>query len=653
MPTEYLAPGVYVEEISSGPRPIEGVPTSTAGFVGAARYGPVRLAPAALSSLAEFERSYLPFGAAGGALQFEGGADSSDFLWHAVRAFFAEGGRRLYVSRVFKPRAGGDAPDDRLHCDGHARVDASRTGGVQIRARYPGAAGNLRVGLVLRGGAEALVADADPATGVPRTTLRSVTDLDLVWLHRRDAPDPAAGALHLARRDAKQASWRLEPGNGGDHVDVANLTVGAEPGAGDSVRRVALQVSLHSGDGLQDLAAWVDLPIDPRHAADSVFARFAEAPAKAADARNLPLVFACTAELRTAFDVLAALGLGEWRPAGDAGDPPSADDPPGLQLALEGGNDGMRPDAAAFEGGVDPKTGAAHGLAQLEAIDEIALVAAPGSSCRYGAGWRENADAIADLLVAHATRLRYRFALLDSAEGQTIAEVRARRARFDTSHAALYYPWIMVPDPAHGRAAAVAAERLRRRHLRAQRRRARRAQGAGERGGALGHRAGDIDRQERAGGAEPRGHQLLSRLRGPGHTPLGRPHGELRPGLEIRQPAPLLRLRRALDRQGNAVGGVRAERRNPVGERAARDRELPACRMARRRARRRQRQGGVLRRMRSHDHDAGRPRQRPADLPRWHGAAAAGRVRDLPYWPMDGRAEGLTRATHRRHARTT
>jgi phage tail sheath protein FI len=76
MPTEYLAPGVYVEEISSGPKPIEGVPTSTAGLVGAARYGPVRLAPAALTSLAEFERSYAPFGATGGALQFEGAADS-------------------------------------------------------------------------------------------------------------------------------------------------------------------------------------------------------------------------------------------------------------------------------------------------------------------------------------------------------------------------------------------------------------------------------------------------------------------------------------------------------------------------------------------------------------------------------------------------
>ena len=37
---EYLAPGVYVEEIQTGPRPIEGVSTSTAGFVGETERGP-------------------------------------------------------------------------------------------------------------------------------------------------------------------------------------------------------------------------------------------------------------------------------------------------------------------------------------------------------------------------------------------------------------------------------------------------------------------------------------------------------------------------------------------------------------------------------------------------------------------------------------
>src|SRR6267143_466766 len=37
---EYLAPGVYIEEVSTGPRPIEGVSTSTSGFVGETERGP-------------------------------------------------------------------------------------------------------------------------------------------------------------------------------------------------------------------------------------------------------------------------------------------------------------------------------------------------------------------------------------------------------------------------------------------------------------------------------------------------------------------------------------------------------------------------------------------------------------------------------------
>ena len=40
---EYLAPGVYSEEISTGAVPIEGVSTSTAGFVGQTERGPIAL----------------------------------------------------------------------------------------------------------------------------------------------------------------------------------------------------------------------------------------------------------------------------------------------------------------------------------------------------------------------------------------------------------------------------------------------------------------------------------------------------------------------------------------------------------------------------------------------------------------------------------
>ena len=38
---EYLAPGVYIEEIQTGPRPIEGVSTSTTGMAGVTERGPI------------------------------------------------------------------------------------------------------------------------------------------------------------------------------------------------------------------------------------------------------------------------------------------------------------------------------------------------------------------------------------------------------------------------------------------------------------------------------------------------------------------------------------------------------------------------------------------------------------------------------------
>ena len=54
---EYLAPGVYVEETSYRSKSIEGVSTTTTGFIGPTRYGPVNEDPEILTSLGEFERT--------------------------------------------------------------------------------------------------------------------------------------------------------------------------------------------------------------------------------------------------------------------------------------------------------------------------------------------------------------------------------------------------------------------------------------------------------------------------------------------------------------------------------------------------------------------------------------------------------------------
>jgi phage tail sheath protein FI len=74
---EYLSPGVYVEETSFRSKSIEGVSTSTAGFVGPARWGPISGEPELITNLADFERIYGGFDN----LMFNGVA-TTNYLWH-------------------------------------------------------------------------------------------------------------------------------------------------------------------------------------------------------------------------------------------------------------------------------------------------------------------------------------------------------------------------------------------------------------------------------------------------------------------------------------------------------------------------------------------------------------------------------------------
>lgn len=85
---EYLSPGVYVEEVSSGIKPIEGVGTSTGAFVGGAVKGPVDK-PVLVTNFTQFVSTF-------------GGFHPSYFLAYAVRCFFLEGGTRCYVVRAFR-----------------------------------------------------------------------------------------------------------------------------------------------------------------------------------------------------------------------------------------------------------------------------------------------------------------------------------------------------------------------------------------------------------------------------------------------------------------------------------------------------------------------------------------------------------------------
>ncbi|MFG3712518.1 phage tail sheath family protein [Micromonospora sp. NPDC047730] len=128
MPT-YLSPGVYVEEVSSGSRPIEAVGTAVAAFVGFAERGPVN-EPTLITNWSQYTRTF-------------GGFVAGAFLPLSVYGYFLNGGGSAYVVRV----GGSDGDTGAAGGDGAYATAAVPAGGdngklsFTVRAALPGPAG--------------------------------------------------------------------------------------------------------------------------------------------------------------------------------------------------------------------------------------------------------------------------------------------------------------------------------------------------------------------------------------------------------------------------------------------------------------------------------------------------------------------------------
>src|SRR5919112_779131 len=95
MPQTLTFPGVYIEEVPSGVRPITGVATSVTAFVGRALRGPVD-GSIVITSYADFERIY-------------GGLWLESNLGYAVQDFYRNGGSTAVIVRVHKAKANDSA----------------------------------------------------------------------------------------------------------------------------------------------------------------------------------------------------------------------------------------------------------------------------------------------------------------------------------------------------------------------------------------------------------------------------------------------------------------------------------------------------------------------------------------------------------------
>jgi phage tail sheath protein FI len=138
----YLSPGVYVEEVASGSRPIEGVGTSVAAFVGFAPTGPLN-DPTLVTNWSQFVAAFGEF-------------TDGYFLAHSVYGFFNNGGSAAYVVRVGGAE-GGVAGEKRQLAAG------ATSGSKAITTGEPAQLGGFRVAATTPGSGPLTVevADAD------------------------------------------------------------------------------------------------------------------------------------------------------------------------------------------------------------------------------------------------------------------------------------------------------------------------------------------------------------------------------------------------------------------------------------------------------------------------------------------------------------
>ncbi len=413
---EYLAPGVYVEETSFRAKSIEGVGTSTTAFAGPTRKGPVataELLPEILTSYADFERIYGGFADLQLAVASAADFRPINYLAHAVRAYFNEGGSRLYVARVYAANGGaaGTAQTGDLRAGAGLPAEGD-TNRIRFAARFPGRCGN-----------GAVPTNEQPA-------LRGIQTREIV------APAPqrvldSAPTGSLARTGNGPFTYFVKRAAGWLQMDDdGTVPNNAAPAAPASASLVTLAVIATDADGgtlaMDDLGydnqhpRWVGMVMaeTPNRRADQIENLYAVRLGSAVNARQLLDALFPDAQNEVAGDAAATATL---RRNGRRG-----------SFGLTSGDDGAMPGEAAYT----------PALAALAKIDDIAIVAAPGSSAFTGR------DAIRNALISHAEgRRMYRIAVLDTDERLNAGGARDARSTIDSKYAALYYPWVVIANP--------------------------------------------------------------------------------------------------------------------------------------------------------------------------------------------------------------
>jgi hypothetical protein len=325
---------VYVEEVDGGSKPIEGVGTAVAAFIGFAGKGPIST-PTLVTNWTQFVEGFGDF--------IEG-----SYLAHSVYGYFNNGGGRAYIVRLGVE----DSP---------AAEAPSATAALPSRS-------------------------SSPAPTLQITALGSAEDAGDISVEVSDASPPEGGG------EPPDDAFKLTVRKGSQEEVYDNVSLTQRRG------RTILETAVNEG----------------------------------ANASRLIRV-----------SVLESAGnLSERRPA--PGTYNLSSSPANVTALAVAPND--------FEGNAASRTG----MGGLEAADDVTMVVAPDLMMAYRNGSidMEGVQAVQTAMINHCERMGDRVAILDcppELNAQQIGEWH-NSVNYDSSYAALYYPWIKVFNPVAGRA---------------------------------------------------------------------------------------------------------------------------------------------------------------------------------------------------------
>lgn len=423
--SEYLAPGVYIEEIDIGSRPIEGVSTSTAGFLGLTERGPIT--PQLVTSFNEYQRIF-------------GGYIKNSYLTYGVEGFFANGGSRCFVGRIVGEGA--------LTASLVLTDTGTDTGNkiITVKAIGPGKWGNCIAVEVKHASLDSTgskklfqleisywkdkIPDANPAKNLPADIIETYDNLSI---------DPISSDYYEKRINGISTLIKLE-----------HFADGVPASMPANEQNNKLYILINGTDGLP-AASWIltkgstgvievkakkvgaagnNIAIVVENATDTTLTDAFNLTVKNESYQNvyenLTTVDTVNSDLNSIV-TLTRLAAGR---------------PDNASHNLEGGMDEIPKTAKNFNGSRTGKDGPT-GLAGFEEIEEISILCVPDEN-----------DNLRGSMVIHCENMKDRFAILQAPQSAgPVSDLWPRldssnpQSQLDSRCAAFYYPWISVLDP--------------------------------------------------------------------------------------------------------------------------------------------------------------------------------------------------------------